>query len=79
MNGEQLALLRSKLGLSQKSFAQKIGMSESAVAMVEANHREMSKLMRGRIADRVPITDELLLFFDSIEKMDGIFHKTIIS
>jgi len=79
MNGEQLALLRSKLELSQKAFAEKIGMSPSAVAMVEANHRKMSALMRGKIAANIPITDDLLIYFESLWKLDKITQNNSIT
>lgn len=72
MSGEQLVLLRGKLGLSQRQFAEMIGMSESAVAMVEANHRKMSATMRAKIAANIQINDELLDFFDSAEKIKYI-------
>ena len=72
MTGEQLVLLRGKLGLSQRQFAEMIGMSGSAVAMVEANHRKMSAIMRAKIAANIPINDELLSFFDSTEKLKRI-------
>lgn len=75
MKGEQLVQLRTKLGLTQRAFAELIGMSPSAVAMVEAQHREMSVAMRIKIAENIPITDELIKFFDEQSKWDRVIHN----
>lgn len=67
--GEKMALLRIKLGLSQGAFADMIGMSETAVAMVESGQRKISLAMLGKIAANVPYDDEISSFFDSVSKI----------
>ena len=58
---ENLRNLRKKAGLSQREFAEKIGMSTSAVGMYEQGRREPEPQMLLKIAKVLQVTVEQLL------------------
>ncbi|WP_088072395.1 helix-turn-helix domain-containing protein [Gottfriedia luciferensis] len=60
---------RLKLGMSQAAFAEYLGISESTVAAIENNRRVISDVVRGKLAERIAVNEELLAFFKAYEKI----------
>ncbi|MFF3021206.1 helix-turn-helix domain-containing protein [Gottfriedia sp. NPDC057948] len=60
---------RLKLGMSQAAFGEYLGISESTVAAIENNRRRISDVVRGKLAERIKVNEELLSFFEAYEKI----------
>lgn len=73
--GKRVAELRKKRGLSQTSFAEKIHMSPSTVAMWEVGEREIKSSTLHQLADFFGVSTDYLLgrTDDAIDPMDQ-FH-----
>jgi transcriptional regulator with XRE-family HTH domain len=65
--------LRLKAGKTQAEWAEFLGVSESTVAAIENERRSISDSVRARLAQKVQVDDELLSFFDSMEKLKQLY------
>lgn len=72
MNKESFKALRLKKGMTQKQFADLLRVSESTVAAIETGRRNISDTVRARLAQNFEVSEELLLFLDSYQKMENI-------
>ncbi len=59
--GYSIQVVRSKLGMSQKAFAKKAGISQGFLSLVEKGGREPSFQMISRIAEALGVPLQLLL------------------
>ena len=59
--GERIKLLRTQNGLSASELADKIGLSRSALSMVENGHRGVSTIMAKKIADLFNVSIDYIL------------------
>ncbi|MFB5932984.1 helix-turn-helix domain-containing protein [Peribacillus frigoritolerans] len=64
---------RLKLSMSQEAFGKFLGVSESTVAAIESGRRPISDAVRGKLADKISVNEELLSFFESYEKISKTF------
>lgn len=69
MDAEGFKLIRLEKGMSQKRFAEYIGISESTVRAIETGHRPISAKVRACIAKTVEIDKASLYFFDAYKKL----------
>ncbi|PGS55101.1 DNA-binding transcriptional regulator [Bacillus sp. AFS041924] len=69
MRTEAFKATRLKLGMTQAEFGEFLGVSESTVAAIENNRRRISDVVRGKLAERISVNDELISFFDAYEKI----------
>ena len=60
MNGKLIAVLRYRMNLTQKQFAEKLNVSESLIAKVEAGIVPLSKRLKTKILDCFGFDTKLL-------------------
>lgn len=60
---------RLKMDMSQAAFSEFLGVSESTVAAIESGRRPISDAVRGKLAEKISVNEELLSFFESLEKV----------
>lgn len=71
MNGEQFKKLRLSQQMSQREFAELLGVSESHVANMELGYRSVSERTRARIAQNVDVS-AVSSFFDRLKELERI-------
>lgn len=75
MNKDSFKALRLKQGMTQKNFADLLGVSESTVAAIETGRRNISDTVRARLAQNFEVDKELLLFLDSYREIGNIISN----
>ncbi|MCA1059764.1 helix-turn-helix domain-containing protein [Rossellomorea aquimaris] len=65
--------LRLRASKTQVQWAEFLGVSESTVAAIENGRRRVSDTVRARLAQKVSIDDDLMSFFDSLEKFKQLY------
>lgn len=68
MNEKIFKAIRLRAGLTQREFAEELGISESTVAAIEKQRRPISDQVRARLALKFDITQDFLEFYDRISK-----------
>jgi antitoxin HigA-1 len=66
MDALTVRAIRLFFGLTQEEFAERLGMSLSAISAVETGKRAVTKNLRVRIAQKFDVDDERLI--DAIRK-----------
>lgn len=69
MRTQTFKATRLKLGMTQAEFGEFLGVSESTVEAIENNRRKISDVVRGKLAERIAVNEELLAFFEAYEKI----------
>jgi transcriptional regulator with XRE-family HTH domain len=64
--------LRLKRSMTQREYADLLGISESTVAAIENGRRPISDQVRARLAQRVEFNNDLLYFLESYYKIGNI-------
>ena len=72
MNATNFKALRLRLGMTQREYADFLGVSESTVAAIENGRRSISDHVRARLAQKVEIDSDFLYFLESYRKMGNI-------
>jgi transcriptional regulator with XRE-family HTH domain len=67
VNGKTLQILRYRTNLTQKEFAEKLGISESLLAKIEAGINPISTRVKTRILSACEIDESL---FEIVKNMD---------
>lgn len=78
MTGEQLRDLRLALSMSQREFAELVGVGYSTIARIESGSQKMSLLTRAKIVQKIQLDEGLFIFVDKSRKLDRLNHDTII-
>ncbi|MGA3674078.1 helix-turn-helix transcriptional regulator [Lysinibacillus agricola] len=79
MTGEQLRDLRLALSMSQREFAEMVGVGCSTIARIENGSQTMSLLTRAKIVQKIQIDDGLFIFADKYQKLNRLIHDYTIS
>ncbi|MEY9976220.1 helix-turn-helix transcriptional regulator [Lysinibacillus sp. RC79] len=79
MTGEQLRDLRLALSLSQREFAEMVGVGCSTIARIESGSQSMSLLTRAKIAQKIQFDDGLFIFVDKSQKLNRLIHNHMVS
>lgn len=64
MTGEELRDLRLSLPMSQRKFAEMVGVGCSTIARIESGSQSMSLLTRAKITRKIGLEDGLFIFVD---------------
>lgn len=72
MNAEHFKAIRLSKRLTQKQFADLLGVSRSTVEAIENGRRPISDTVRARLAQEVDASDELFSFLHRYIKFDCI-------
>jgi transcriptional regulator with XRE-family HTH domain len=72
MDKETVRTLRIYFECSQKSFASKLGVSESTIAAIETGRRPVSAYVRTKILQVFDITDDLLDVIRRTKSLQGL-------
>ncbi|MCL1700620.1 helix-turn-helix transcriptional regulator [Lysinibacillus sp. Bpr_S20] len=65
MTGEQLRDLRLALSMSQRKFAELVGVGNSTIARIESGSQTMSLLTRAKIVRKMQLDESLFIFVDN--------------
>ncbi|MNJ58841.1 Helix-turn-helix domain protein [compost metagenome] len=72
MNGKTIQAIRLANGLTQREFAERIGVVISTLAMVEAGHRKVTDSLRFKIARHFPIDETTAAVIENAKKLEGM-------
>lgn len=79
MTGEQLRDLRLALSMSQRKFAELVGVGYSTIARIESGSQTMSLLTRAKIVQKIQLDDGLFIFVAKSQKLNRLIHNLTIS
>lgn len=65
MTGEQLRDLRLALSMSQRKFAELVGVGNSTIARIESGSQTMSLLTQAKIVRKMQLDESLFIFGDN--------------
>ena len=74
MTGEQLRELREALVMTQKEFAEMVGVGYSTISNIESGARTMSLLTRAKIVQKIQFDEGLSIFVDKSRKLNELIH-----
>lgn len=78
MTGEQLRELREALVVSQREFAEMVGVSYSTISNIESGARTMSLLTRAKIVQKIQLDEGLFIFVEKSQKLNRLIHNIMI-
>ena len=64
--------MRAQKRMTQKEFAEALGLSQSTVAHIEAGRRGISYITRTRLAQIVDVRTEFLPFFERLKEIEKV-------
>ncbi|MEZ7173558.1 helix-turn-helix transcriptional regulator [Sporosarcina sp. OR05] len=67
--------MRLQKRMTQKEFADALGLSQSTVAHIEAGRREISYNTRTRLAQIVDVQGEFASFFERLKEIERVFSQ----
>lgn len=79
MTGEQLRELRLALPMSQRKFAEMVGVGCSTIARIESGTQAMSLLTYAKIVRKIQLDEGLLIFAYKSQKINRIIHNNMIT
>ncbi|UED78281.1 helix-turn-helix domain-containing protein [Lysinibacillus sp. CD3-6] len=79
MTGEQLRDLRLALSMSQRKFAELVGVGDTTIARIENGTQEMSLMTRAKIVRKIQLDEGLFIFADKSRKLNEFIHNYTIS
>ena len=78
MTGEQLRELREALVMTQKEFAELVGVGCSTISNIESGARTMSLLTRAKIVQKIQLDEGLFIFVEKSQKLNRLIHNLMI-
>jgi len=69
MPNETFALIRLYTGMSQKDFAEHIGVSKGTVGMIETGQRSVTPYVRAKLAAKFELDDAFFVFLEKFHKL----------
>ncbi|MGE7687636.1 helix-turn-helix domain-containing protein [Lysinibacillus sp. NPDC097214] len=78
MTGEQLRELREALVVSQREFAEMVGVSYSTISNIESGARTMSLLTRAKIVQKIQLDEGLFIFVEKSQKLNRLIHNLTV-
>lgn len=77
MNSDLIKGIRQYKNVSQESFAEWLGVSTSAIALIEAGHRSVSDNLASKIAHRFDVKNvDFIEYLKRKEQTSAYFFKT---
>lgn len=73
MNSKTIQMLRYKMGLNQHQFAEKVGLSVSALSKIESGYRPVSKRTKTMIYQTCQVDDA---FMELVKRM-SLYDKLL--
>lgn len=73
MSANRFRGLRLKKKMTQKQFAELLGVSESTVAAIENGRRSISDNIRASLVEQGGADEDFLNFLESLEKISKIY------
>lgn len=69
MNGIKAKAIRCYLGESMEKFAKRIGVAASTISAIENNQRDMSGIVRGKLARiESELPSDFIIFYENFVK-----------
>ncbi|MDC6266650.1 helix-turn-helix domain-containing protein [Lysinibacillus fusiformis] len=78
MTGEQLRELREALVMTQREFAEMVGVSYSTISNIESGARTMSLLTRAKIVQKIQLDEGLFIFVEKSKKLNRLIHNLMV-
>ncbi|WEA41357.1 helix-turn-helix domain-containing protein [Lysinibacillus fusiformis] len=78
MTGEQLRELREALVMTQREFAEMVGVSYSTISNIESGARTMSLLTRAKIVQKIQLDEGLFIFVEKSQKLNRLIHNLMV-
>lgn len=75
MSAQRFKLLRLKKKMTQRQFAELLGVSESTVAAIENGRRPISDHIRVSLAEQGGVDEDFLYFLESLERVTQIYPR----
>ncbi|MEH7505136.1 helix-turn-helix transcriptional regulator [Neobacillus drentensis] len=69
MTGEKFRLIRLYSGMSQRDFADYIGVSVATVAHIELGNRTVTPMVMSKLADKFDLTDDFLKYVEKYRRL----------
>ena len=69
MNGSKFRLIRLYSGMSQKDFAEYIGVSTATVAHIELGNRTVTPMVTSKLAEKFDLTDDFLKYVEKYRRL----------
>ncbi|AQX53351.1 helix-turn-helix domain-containing protein [Priestia flexa] len=79
MNSNVFKAFRLHLGMTQKTFAELIGVSATTVAFIETGQRSISPLTKSKLAKTLEISDEFLTFVENLNRINHFNNSAMDS
>ncbi|MBB6449609.1 transcriptional regulator with XRE-family HTH domain [Geomicrobium halophilum] len=80
MTAEQLKQVREAYGITQEELAQKVGVSNAAISMIECGRRPMSARVASKITQELDLTSaklkEITKTYEAIERLKAVAQKS---
>ena len=69
MTGEKFRLIRLYSGMSQRDFAEYIGVSTATVAHIETGNRVVTPMVTSKLAEKFDLTDDFLSYVEKYRRL----------
>jgi transcriptional regulator with XRE-family HTH domain len=69
MNGEKFRLIRLYSGMSQRDFAEYIGVSTATIAHIELGNRVVTPMVKSRLAEKFDLTNDFLAYVEKYSRL----------
>jgi transcriptional regulator with XRE-family HTH domain len=69
MNGEKFRLIRLYSSMSQRDFAEYIGVSPATIAHIESGNRNVTPMVKSRLAEKFDLTDDFLKYVEKYRRL----------
>jgi transcriptional regulator with XRE-family HTH domain len=69
MTGEKFRLIRLYSGMSQRDFAEYIGVSTATIAHIEGGNRTVTPMVKSKLAEKFDLTDEFLAYVQKYKRL----------
>jgi transcriptional regulator with XRE-family HTH domain len=69
MNGEKFRLIRLYSGMSQRDFAEYIGVSTATIAHIELGNRVVTPMVTSKLAEKFDLTDDFLKYVEKYRRL----------
>ncbi|QIZ11020.1 helix-turn-helix transcriptional regulator [Priestia megaterium] len=68
-DSEKFRLIRLYSGMSQRDFAEYIGVSTATIAHIETGNRTVTPMVKSRLAEKFDLTDDFLKYVDRYRRL----------
>jgi transcriptional regulator with XRE-family HTH domain len=69
MNGEKFRLIRLYSGMSQRDFAEYLGVSTATIAHIELGNRVVTPMVTSKLAEKFDLTDDFLSYVEKYRRL----------